>query len=69
MAITISQIYSLRLRCGQYLLQAVQSFQLSHNKRELSVSDIKKKKNKLKIKILMLTMMIIKVTINQQLHH
>ena len=44
MAITISQIYSLRLRCGQYLLQAVQSFQLSHNKRELSVSDIKKKK-------------------------
>ena len=44
MAITISQIYSLRLRCGQYLLQAVQSFQLSHYKRELSVSDIKKKK-------------------------
>ena len=68
MAITISQINSLRLRCGQYLLQAVQSFQLSHYKRELSVSDIKKK-NKLKIKILMLTMMIINVTINQQLHH
>ena len=46
MAITISQIYSLRLRCGQYLLQAVQSFQLSHYKRELSVSDIKKKQVK-----------------------
>ena len=38
MTITTSQIHSLRLRCGQWLLQAVQGFKLSHHKRELSVS-------------------------------
>ena len=43
MSITISQIHSLWLRCDQKLLQEVQCFKLSHYKRELSVSDIKKK--------------------------
>ena len=45
-SITIFQIHSLRLRCDQLPLQASQSFKLSHYKRELSVSDIKKKQAK-----------------------
>ena len=42
-SITISQIHSWRLRWGHYLLQAVQSFKLSHYQ---SVSVIKRKKVK-----------------------